>query len=157
MIPLFGPVPDPGVLETLLILVVMVGLPVFLLAPFAKVAYDRLRDAGPPVRAGQAPVSDKWWVLVAVSPVWFLCLLALSLLSTALRSPIFSGITYPMVLVGLLLLALCPVGVHFDRKYVAAVADWRPSLAYYLTFAAMVGVLLAALYVYERHERVGVP
>lgn len=155
--PLFGPVPRIGPLQVVLVFAIMVGLPLVLFAPFAKVAYDRLRGDRPPVHAGSAPVSDKWWILVAVQPVWFLLLLVVGLVSTAMQTAIFSDIAYPMVLVGIVLLLLCPVGVHFDRKYVAAVSDWRPSLAYYLTFASVVGALLAAIYVYERHEYVGVP
>ena len=157
MVSLFGPVPQIGPLRVVLILAVMVGLPLLLFAPFAKVMYDRWRGNRPPVHRGSAPVSDKWWVLVAVSPIWFLLLLVIGLISTAAQTAIFSDIAYPMVLVGIVLLVLCPIGVHFDRKYVAEVSDWRPSLAYYLTFASVVGALLAAIYVYERHEHVGVP
>ena len=157
MVLLFGPVPQIGPLQVAILLAVMVGLPLLLFAPFAKVAYDRWRGDRPPVHTGSAPVSDKWWVLVVVQPIWFLLLLVIGLFSTAAQTAIFSDIAYPMVLVGIVLLLLCPIGVHFDRKYVAAVADWRPSIAYYLTFASLVGVLLAAMYLYERHEHVGVP
>lgn len=158
MRPLFGPVPRMDALGVLLLLV---GFGLLLVVPglMGKVLYDRVRGAGPPVDSSDAdaPVSDRWWLLVAFQPAWFLLLLAIFLMQMITDLQLFYAVVYPVQLVGFAALPFAPLGVHYDRKYVAAVADWRPSLAYYLTFASIVGVLLAAIYVYERHEHVGVP
>ena len=155
---LFGPVPQ---IDALGVLLLLVGIGVLLVVPglMGKVLYDRLRGIGPPAvsDAQDTPVSDKWWWLVAIQPAWFLLVLTVFLIETSIDAHLFRGVVYPIQLVGFVTLPLAPIGVHYDRKYVAAVADWRPSIAYYLTFASLVGVLLAAIYVYERHQHVGVP
>ena len=156
--PLFGPVPGVGPVEIIL-LVVSACVPLAILGLVGKVVYDRLRGSGSRAvpDAEDAPVSDRWWWLVAAQPVWFVLFFAVAIGTSVTNAYFLADAVYWMVLFGLALLPLAPIGVHFDRKYVAAAADWRPSIAYYLTFASFVGVLLAAMYLYERHERVGVP
>ena len=161
MQPLFGPVPQPGPLEILLMLVVGLGVPLAIAALLGKIVLDRWRGVRSPsvLEVKDAPVSDKWWWIIASQPVGYLLLFAMSVAYTLLPIPFMSPFPVPYVLIGLLWLLsfVAPVAVYFDRKYVAAVSDWSPSLAYYLVILPAFGVLLAAIYAYERHQYVGVP
>jgi len=60
-----------------------------------------------------------------------------------------------LALVGLLLFS--PIAVHFDRKYVADVSEWTPSVWNYLTFLALPGMVIAGLYLLKRRKHVGAP
>lgn len=163
MQPLFGPVPEPGILEILLLLVVGLGVPVAIAGLLGKVVLDRWRGRRPLSESNvgdeDAPVSGNWWWIIASQPVGYLLLFVMSVAYALLPVPFMSPFPVPYVLIGLLWLLkfVAPVAVYFDRKYVAAVSDWSPSLAYYLVILPVAGVLLAAIYVYERHEHAGVP
>lgn len=141
-------------------LVVGLGVPLAIAGLLGKVVFDRWRGEGPAhaPEAEGVPTSDKWWWLIAAQPVGFLLLFALSVAYALLPVPFMSPFPAPYVLIGLiwLLKFVGPVAVYFDRKYVAAVSDWSPSLAYYLVILPVAGLLLAAIYVYQRHEHVGV-
>lgn len=160
MRPLFGPVPQRGPLEIVLMLIVGVGIPLAIAGLLGKIALDRqhgVRPASPP-DVEDSTANDTWWWILAAQPLGFLLLFVMAVAYAVLPIPFMAPFPVPYVLIGLLWLLkfVAPVAVYFDRRAVA-VSDWSPSIAYYLVILPVVGVLLAAIYLYERHDRVGVP
>lgn len=50
------------------------------------------------------------------------------------------------------------VALYFDRKYVAVVSEWNPSKWYYLmAIPTLITDILAVVYLYNRHKRIGPP
>ncbi len=99
--------------------------------------------------------SDRWWqpitVLVATLPVALVLSLVLPPDAFAML-PVFAVVALGVAL------ALCsPAFVYFDRQYLAAEDAWTPSALYYLMVVPAVAPLVAAAYVYRRHQHVGVP
>jgi hypothetical protein len=100
-----------------------------------------------------------WWTLVAVNLAVFVAVfvgneIALSLPAWLEPAKFFVGV------IAVTAPAVVAVAVHFDRRYVSTVSDWEPRSEYILLGLAMwvgIGVPLAVLYLYRRHERVGVP
>ncbi len=106
---------------------------------------------------------SRWWLLIIPGLA--------TTLATAVSSVVFgvpainiSSLSEPLALVvGLTVLttpAVVAIGIHFDRKYVASVSEWEPRSEYVLLGIAMwfgFGIPLALLYLYRRHEYVGVP
>ena len=54
-------------------------------------------------------------------------------------------------------LLVSSVAVYYDRQYVASVSEWTPTRLYYLTCLGYAGMLIALLYVWRRHQVLGVP
>lgn len=91
------------------------------------------------------------WILVLVSaPVttggvlylWFFQPWVLSGVPAQLRAGIFTGVG------GLRLCA--PLAIHRDRRRLAAVEEWTPSRLYYGVVIALVGDVLALVYLLKR-------
>lgn len=99
-------------------------------------------------------VSDTWWQGVAGGTgLWFLAIL----LSVASNGGALENI---MGLTGLLAWVLLPLSLYFDTEYVRANAHWNPSRWVYVGTAALVPgfcVVTGAVYLYRRHEVLGVP
>ncbi|WP_336036344.1 hypothetical protein [Halobacterium yunchengense] len=98
---------------------------------------------------------SRWWVPIAALAA---TLPAMVVLSAVLPpDPVTSLPLFVVALAGVALALLSPVFVSFDRDYLAAAGEWTPSPWYYLMAALPVAPLVAAAYVYRRHQRVGVP
>ena len=112
-----------------------------------------------PTPASPPNAADWWWVVVAVNLVAFVAVFVLN--ETRLTVlPSLGWIRFVGAVVVLTAPAVVAIAVHFDRKYVAAVSDWKPRSEYVLLGLLMwfgVGVPLALLYLSRRRDRVGVP
>ena len=99
--------------------------------------------------------SDRWWQPIAVLAATLPVALALSLV---LPPDVFAMLPVFAVVVLGFALALCsPAFVYLDRQYLAAVDVWTPSALYFLMVVPAVAPVVAAAYVYRRHQYVGVP
>jgi hypothetical protein len=99
--------------------------------------------------------SDRWWVPIALLAATFPVTLALSVVlppDAVAMLPVFA-----VVALGFLLALCSPAFVYFDKQYLAATGAWNPSALYFLMVVPLVAPLVAAAYVYRRHEQVGVP
>lgn len=63
----------------------------------------------------------------------------------------------PLVAVGLALQLLSPLSVYLDSRYVRTVSEWEPSAVHYVMVLPPFAIVLAPLYLYQRHRYVGVP
>lgn len=99
--------------------------------------------------------SDRWWTPIAA----LTATLSVTVFLTLVLPPdAFAMLPVTLVtLVGVVLVLLSPAFVHFDRQYLAAQHSWTPSNWYYLMVALPVSPVVAAVYLYGRHERIGVP
>ncbi len=98
-----------------------------------------------------------WWVLLLPSLVTALVWAVPPALSFSSLPPVAGFIGMVVMLTAP---AVVAVGIHFDRKYVASMSDWEPRSEYILLGVAMlfgIGIPFALLYLYRRHQYVGVP
>jgi hypothetical protein len=115
------------------------------------------RGVDPKVTDSQNEVhrGDRWWQPITVLAVTLPVAIALSVVlppDAFAMLPVFAVVALGFVL------ALCsPVFVHLDKQYLVATSEWTPSALYYLMVVPAVAPLVAAAYVYRRHEHVGVP
>lgn len=101
------------------------------------------------------PTSDKWWI-----PIGVLVLLIpiVGVLGVALPPDAYSSLLIaPFSLLGGILTLLSPIFVYFDRKYLKEQSEWAPSGWYYWMILPPLTLVLPIIYVYQRHEQVGVP
>lgn len=106
------------------------------------------------------PIASKGWIPLLLLLVinLFLGMVIVSGTSIGLREE-----TYTLLLRGsfgiLTVLAVFSIaGLYYDRRYVAKVSSWSPSVWYFLMFAIpLLGYLLTAHYLYKRHKYVGRP
>lgn len=99
--------------------------------------------------------SDRWWV-----PISVLALLAPILVALAVALPpdaYASLLLAPFSLLGAVLTLLSPLFVRFDRRYLEGRSEWVPSGWYFWMIFPLLTPVLSVLYVYRRHEYVGVP
>lgn len=98
---------------------------------------------------------SRWWLPIALLVI----AVAIQTLSVAVLPPdVFSQLPLvPLVLAGGVLQVGSPAWVYLDRRYVTAVSDWEPSGWYYFMVLPPLPVLLAPLYLYRRHQYLGVP
>ncbi|MFB6119980.1 MAG: hypothetical protein ABEJ68_02555 [Halobacteriaceae archaeon] len=132
-----------------------------------------------------APVSSRWWYVVAVTTVYdvlvfaaLLLLLPLVLLAALGAAPgdlpvalglsmaAVLAIVVPLALLGMLLALLFPVAIYADAEAVAAAnLDWDPDPFLYgllgvaglFSGGAPVQPVLGLYYLYRRHQHVGTP
>jgi len=100
------------------------------------------------------PPEDRWWIpigiLVALVPI----VVALGLFAPP--DAFYALFTAPVILLGYALTLFSPLFVYFDKQYVESVSTWTPSSWYYLMpFPPL--TFLSIVYIYQRHEYVGVP
>ncbi|KZN23508.1 hypothetical protein A4G99_11375 [Haladaptatus sp. R4] len=109
-----------------------------------------------------------WWILLLPGLISaFIATVALGVAGFVLHSePPLSVSTLPAPITFVLGLALLTapaavaIGIHFDRKYVASVSEWKPRSEYVLLGVAMwfgIGIPFALLYLYRRHQYLGIP
>lgn len=104
---------------------------------------------------GDRPTA-RWWLPIGALVVLFLVQgVAVSVLPPDPQSQL--PIVGPLVAVGLVLQLGSPLCVHRDRRYVSTVSRWTPSGWYYWMVLPPLTVVLAPLYLYQRHRYVGVP
>ncbi|GAA0279933.1 hypothetical protein [Halobacterium noricense] len=99
--------------------------------------------------------SDRWWVPIALLAATFPVTLALSVVLPP--DPFAMLPVFAVVALGFLLALCSPAFLYFDKQYLAATGAWTPSVLYFLMAVPLVAPLVAAAYVYRRHEQVGVP
>jgi hypothetical protein len=105
--------------------------------------------------APDAAPGDKWWTPIALLAALVPVLAALGILLPP--DAYASLLVAPLALLGGALTLLSPAFVYLDRRYLRAVADWEPSGWFYWMVLPPLAPVLAAAYLYRRHERVGVP
>jgi hypothetical protein len=111
------------------------------------------------LRGALSPLDGRWWVTLLVPfLVVGVQLLAIRVLSPADYPSRALYTTVARVLAGLyfLTLAVALVGYTLDTRFVADQSDWKPTLWYAaMFFLPVFGVLILLLYLYRRHEHVG--
>ena len=114
-----------------------------------------MTDAAELASDGDLPTA-RWWLPIGGLVVLFL--LQGVVVSVLPPDPLSQApVMGPLVAVGLVLQVLSPLCVHRDRRYVMAVSAWEPSAWYYWMILPPLSVVLAPLYLYRRHQHVGVP
>jgi hypothetical protein len=109
--------------------------------------------------AAMDPPDEGWWwvplAVVATAVPVAVGLVVFAEVSAGLLPPVgrLAFGLYWAAVVGAWLFS--PFALHYDRRYVLAMAGWDPSVAYYAVFVPVVGALVAAAYVAERYWRVG--
>lgn len=98
---------------------------------------------------------SNWWIPIgmraAIVPV-------MALVAGVLPPDPFSlFLIFPLTFVAGTLSILSPLFVYFDRDSLMTTAEWEPSGVYYLMFLPLIGVVLAVVYLYNRHTSLGVP
>ena len=109
----------------------------------------------------EPPVSDKWWLLpfveACVLPVGIGAIVFAALIDVFIpwvADLLVYGIGFHVMMASYV---LGPVGIYFDRQYVGFVSDWTPSQLYYMALIPGWGLLIAMVYIYNRHDNIGVP
>lgn len=104
-------------------------------------------------------VSDKWWFIIGGRALLLLLWTLYVILSRFIGLGYVSWMIYVVGAPYLLLTLSSSVAVYFDRQYVTATSDWSPSRIYYLMVvpARAIGELSPFVYLYHRHQYVGVP
>jgi hypothetical protein len=99
-------------------------------------------------------VTDTWWQGVAgATGIWVLTVLLSSVSGSGAGADVAG-------LLGILAWALLPLSLYFDSEYVRANAHWNPSRWVYVGTAILLPmfcIVTGAVYLYRRHEVVGVP
>jgi len=110
--------------------------------------------SGPDSGTESVPPS-RWWLPIGGIVV----LMIVQAVATVLLppDPITTLPLLPVAVLGFVLTVCSPVSVHLDRRYVMAVSDWTPSGWYYWMILPPLTVVLAPLYLVQRHQYVGVP
>lgn len=99
---------------------------------------------------------SRWWLPIAAIVGLLLVQGAVSIVLPPDSGALWP-IMGPLVVAGLTLQLLSPVWLYYDRQYLAAVSGWTPSGWYYLMALPPLSVFLSPLYLYQRHQHVGVP
>jgi hypothetical protein len=111
----------------------------------------------PPTRSGHDPsryhtdVSENWWYGVAIgTALWALIFAATGVLD-ALGAT--GGVLVLVAWIGL------PLSAYFDAQYVRGNGPWAPETAFWVIGLAVwfLNVPLGVVYLYRRHEALGVP
>lgn len=100
----------------------------------------------------ETTVSDSWWYGVAgFAALWVVVLALLGNVSPAAEG--FVGLLFFVAWVGL------PLAAYYDMQYVRSESQWRPNGGLWVLglLVWFLNVPLAAIYLYRRHETVGVP
>ncbi|WP_266078134.1 hypothetical protein [Haladaptatus caseinilyticus] len=106
---------------------------------------------------------SRWWLLILpglVTTIGTAVTSAVFDTSVAALSVLPAPIRFVFGVAVLTAPAIVAIGIHFDRQYVASVSSWEPRSEYVLLGIAMwfgVGIPFGLLYLYRRHEYVGVP
>lgn len=111
--------------------------------------------AGTGTRKGQgAPtISDSWWYGVAIClGLWIVLLVGISAESGPVASAT-GGFFIMVAWIGL------PLTAYYDMKYVRQHSEWQPSAGLWVLglLVWLVNVVLAAIYLYRRHDVLDVP
>lgn len=99
----------------------------------------------------ETTVSDNWWYGVAGgTAVWAIFLLLSDLISS---SGAFAGLLLVVAWIGL------PLSAYFDMQYVRANSKWNPNTVVWVVLLAIwvVNIVAGGVYLYRRHETLGVP
>lgn len=112
----------------------------------------------------QVMYPGSWWVPILMIPVLFLLWLSVTLLNTAFAhqlgvqiSGYFTETASAVVVVSYALSLFAPFALYHDRKYVSERSKWRPTLLYLFVFVPLLNVLIASVYLAQRHRFVGTP
>jgi len=102
--------------------------------------------------AYETTVSASWWRGTAAGAGAWVLIAALSGLSDGAFATIYSLVTV-FAWIGL------PLTVYYDAQYVRANSKWNPSTPLWglLLAVPFVNILVALVYLYRRHEVLGVP
>lgn len=109
------------------------------------------RGRSEPART-EPSVSDSWWYAVAgFAGLWVLLLALVG--NEPAGSGAFLGFLVLLAWFGL------PMAAYYDMQYVRSRSRWRPSVGLWVLgfLVWFLNVPLAAIYLYRRHETVGVP
>lgn len=109
---------------------------------------------GPMAGVESDPPGSRWWIPIAVLAGAFPLLVVLGMVTPP--DAFSSLLVAPVALIGFLLTVLSPVFVYLDGQYVRSVSRWEPGGWYYLMILPPL-TLLSIVYVYRRHEFVGIP
>jgi hypothetical protein len=137
-----------GLVCTLLLLVLVYAEGVALTAVVERI--NELESVGEQERSIPFAASLLWILVLVSAPVttggvlylWFFQPWALSGVPAQLRTGIFAGVG------GLRLCA--PLAIHQDRRRLADIEGWTPSRLYYAVVIALVGDVLALVYLLKR-------
>lgn len=105
--------------------------------------------------ASAARSTSGWWI-----PIGILALFTPILVALAVTSPpdaYTSLLMAPFSPLGGVLALLSPLFARFDRRYLEGRSEWTPSGWYYWMIFPALTPVLSIVYVYRRHEHVGVP
>lgn len=100
----------------------------------------------------ETTVSDTWWYGVAGGTIlWILVLVLAGIAGDSLGA--FAGFIVIATWVGL------PVAAYFDIQYVRANSEWNPSTVLWMILLLIwvVNIIAGVVYLYRRHEVLGVP
>lgn len=100
----------------------------------------------------ETTVSDSWWYGVAgFTGLWVVLLVIAG--NDAVGSSAFLGFVLLGTWIGL------PLTAYYDIKYVSSRSQWQPNPGLWMLglLVWIVNIPLAAIYLYRRHETVGVP
>lgn len=120
---------------------------------------NRTMDDTAVANPSEPAVSQYWWLVLLIAPlVHVIGITGVFDLGVALLPNLFAdvlGFLFVLLSFGLWLLQI--VAVYYDRRYVTTVSDWSPSVVYYLVVVFPIGILIAIIYLYERHSHIGIP
>lgn len=97
-------------------------------------------------------VSDSWWYGVAGGAALWVVLLGI-MGSAPPAAEAFLGLLLFVAWIGL------PLAAYYDMQYVRSQSQWRPNTGLWVLglLVWFLNVLLAAVYLYRRHETLGTP
>lgn len=112
------------------------------------------RSASRSGTARTTTVSDTWYYGVGIGVATWVFVVGIA--ATGVESGVVDTIMGFLVLLGW---PLIPIAIYYDSKYVQANSDWNPNTAIWCLASAIwfVNILVGLLYLYRRHETVGVP
>lgn len=99
----------------------------------------------------ETTVSENWWYGVAAgTAIWAIFLILSDVLSS---SGAFAGFLLLIGWIGL------PLSAYFDMQFVRANSEWNPNTVVWVVLLAiwLVNIVVGAVYLYRRHETLGVP
>lgn len=100
----------------------------------------------------ETTVSDMWWYGVAGgTALWVLVLILAGTAGDSLGA--FAGFLVLVAWIGL------PLAAYFDMQYIRANGEWNPNTVVWVILLAiwLVNIVAGPVYLYRRHEVLGVP
>lgn len=102
----------------------------------------------------ETTVTDAWWYGIAGGVgLWVMVLILAGLIGTSTAGGFLTGV------LALIAWASLPVATFFDIQYVRANSQWNPTTVLWLVamLVWLVNIVAGAVYLYRRHEVLGVP